>query len=449
MEGVPPTFGENGEGHDAMQDVANAEGGDGPPDAQRRRLHLEAPSSIFPASAPASSHPSCPPGLQRRQTQAQDELNTAGPHQLQIQAFQQQAQQAQQHQQQQQYGPAQGSLTGRMYGQGAQQQQQQLSGSPYLPQQQQQQQQQQQHGSGSASAAAAGQDRQDRQDAEVRARQSQQQQQQQQLPPLPMAVPEVNDLQSLAAAFTQGLSMLSDKLDRFTNIFEKEMREQQVGNQRQLQAMQNRIQELEQGQEERIRKIMQEMATEHQRPGYTPPASRPSTPRRQQEDDEVSKSLVIGTFARNTHKNVIEAALQPALAKAQEVDNGAKVYCEYLKSSVGFIGFTTSEQASAAYRLLSETKWTFETRELWVGFKKTRAQRARSTAIRRAMAGAKLWSPSVEICYRSGRVWDGDWMVGFWDKEVQRFRFSTDWLEFYHVSSEDVLEAAAASNDWG
>ena len=144
----------------------------------------------------------------------------------------------------------------------------------------------------------------------------------------------------------------------------------------------------------------------------------------------MSKSLVIGTFARNTHKNVIEAALQPVLAKALEIDNGAKIYCEYLKSSVGFLAFSSAEQASSAYRVLNESKWHFETRELWVGLKKTRAQRARSTAIRRATAGAKLWSPSVEICYR---VWNGDWMVGFWEKEVQRFRFTTDWLEFYGV----------------
>ena len=152
---------------------------------------------------------------------------------------------------------------------------------------------------------------------------------------------------------------------------------------------------------------------------------------------------------RNIHKNVIEAARQPLLGKALEVDGGAKICCEYLKSSVGFISFSSAEQASAAHRIFSDNKWAHEARDLWVGFKKTRAQCARSTAIRTANAGAKLWSPSVEICYRSGRVWDGDWLVGFWHKEAQHFRFSEDWLTYSDVRSEDVLEAAVASTAWG
>ena len=102
---------------------------------------------------------------------------------------------------------------------------------------------------------------------------------------------------------------------------------------------------------------------------------------------------------------------------------------------MGLIAFDMSEQASTANRILNESKW--------------RAQRARSTAIRRATAGAKPWSPSIEICYRSERVWDGDWLVGLWDKEAQRFGFSTNWLEYYSATDEDVLEAAVASTAWG
>ena len=404
----PPTFGDAAIAADSNMDIAADDVG---PHPQRRRLHLEALASyrLFPASAPSSSGAAAataaaavsaarvphPPGLQQQQ----------GQH-MQVD------------------GHGHGQAGNELNTAGPQQQQQhlqlQLQGQVSSQQQQMPQQQQGQQGAVYQ-------------------------------PAVPLPTPAVHDFQSLANAFTQGLSMLSDKLERFTTTFEQQMQAQQASHRQQIQALQGKIQEIEQGQEERIRRIMQEMASEHTRPGLTPPASRPVTPRRQQEEDEIARSLVVGTFARNTHKNVIEAALQPVLAKARETDDGAKIYCEYLKSSVGFLAFSSPEQASAAHRTLNEQTWSHEGKDLWVGFKKTRAQRARSTAIRRATAGAKLWSPSVEICFRSGRVWDGDWLVGFWDKEVQRFKFSVDWLEYYSVSSEDVLEAShrSYSHDWG
>ena len=133
-------------------------------------------------------------------------------------------------------------------------------------------------------------------------------------------------------------------------------------------------------------KMFQEMVAEDPQPGFAPLASRPVISGVRQRKTTLPSHLLLAPSCAKSTRMLLKQHSCPCLAKTKEIEQNAKIYGEHLKASVGFIGFSYAEQASATRREPNKHRWECD-----------------QQLTRAAKAGAESWSPSV----------NGTEMVGF------------------------------------
>eukprot|EP00971_Amphidinium_carterae_P298321 5927493-Amphidinium_carterae.1 len=148
-------------------------------------------------------------------------------------------------------------------------------------------------------------------------------------------------------------------------------------------------------------------------PGLDSRASGPYQQQQQQQQQQTRNAVVVGGWAKDTHKDKIWNDLQDVLGKIGTMSSeDYKVSVPYVRSRVGFLETKSKEKAWEVRKVVND--WLQEHQSewpgYWAGMEKTAAERRRNWELRLVAQEADKMAKAEgksEICWRSSKVWYG------------------------------------------